>query len=112
MVTFRGTSLLVTSRSYLTTGQPAEPSDMISILGTGIGSGTAQSLEVQIADSYVATDSVQAMPGMAGVSQVNVKLPAGGPVGDAIPVVLVLTGSDGKVIRSNPITIAIEPARQ
>ncbi len=112
LVTISGTSLLATSRTYQATGQPAEPGDTISILVTGIGSpGNAAFLQVKIADSYMAPDSVQAIPGMAGAYQVNVKVPGSVPAGDAIPVVLHIGGPDGNTTQSNTITIAIEPAR-
>jgi uncharacterized protein (TIGR03437 family) len=112
MVTFLGTSLLTTIRSYLTSGQPAEAGDAISILATGIGSGATQFQQVQIAGSYVSIDSVQPMPGMAGAYQINVTVPAGVPVGDAVPVVLLVTAPDGTLITSNTVTIAVEASRQ
>jgi uncharacterized protein (TIGR03437 family) len=112
LVTVADGSALAASRSYQTTGQPAEPGDSISLLATGIGSlQSAAFLQVRIADSYAVPDSVQAVPGMAGVYQVKVRVPGSAPAGDAIPVVLQTSGPDGATFQGNTITIAIEPAR-
>jgi uncharacterized protein (TIGR03437 family) len=112
LVTIASRSLLATSRSYQTTGQPAVPGDRISLLATGIGFPEgAAFLQLKIADSYVAPDSVRAVPGMAGAYQVNVRVPGSVSAGDAIPVVLYISRPDGSTFQSNSITIAIEPAR-
>ena len=51
------------------------------------------------------------MPGMAGVYQVDVTVPAGVAPGDVVPIVMQVTDSSGKAIVSNTVTIAVEAAR-
>jgi uncharacterized protein (TIGR03437 family) len=110
LVTFSGSSLLATPRSYLNNGQPAEPGDTISILSTGAGLGGNPSLlSVSIGGVSATVNNVQAMPGMAGVYQINVTVPAAAP-GDAVPVVVQVAGFGGTTITSNTVTIAIEAA--
>jgi uncharacterized protein (TIGR03437 family) len=48
-------------------------------------------------------------PGYSGLYQVNAKVPTSTPIGDAIPVQLVVHGADGVVVKSNVVTIAIGP---
>ncbi len=112
MVTLAGTSLLATPRSYLNNGQPAEPGDTISILATGAGLETSPpQVEVSIGGVSTTASQIQAMPGMAGVYQMNVTVPASVFPGDAIPVILKATDSNGNAIASNTVTIAVEAAR-
>ena len=111
MVTLSGTSLLATSRAYNVVGQPAEPADSLAILVTGMGSPDSPPPMVTIGGVTVGADSVQAVPGFAGVYQVVVKVPAGVPTGDAVPVVLQMPAADGSTVTSNTVTIAIEPSR-
>jgi uncharacterized protein (TIGR03437 family) len=112
MVMLSGTSLLATPRSYLNAGQPAEPGDTISILATGAGLEASPAL-VRISIGGVSTTAgqVQPMPGMAGVYQVDVTVPAGVAPGDVVPIVMQVTDSSGKAIVSNTVTIAVEAAR-
>jgi hypothetical protein len=59
--------------------------------------------------------SVQRVPGMAGVVEITVIVPPGVPEGDHVPVVASFPLSEtegGDVVRSNAVTIAIEPGRQ
>ena len=110
-VTFSGTSLLPTPRSYLNNGQPAEPGDTISILSTGAGLGGNPSLlGVSIGGVSATVNHVQAMPGMAGIYRIDVTVPAAAAPGDAVPVVVQVAESSGATITSNTVTIAIEAA--
>jgi uncharacterized protein (TIGR03437 family) len=112
MVTLSGTSLLATPRSYLNDGQPAEPGDTISILATGAGLDAGPALvEVSIGGVSTTADRVQPMPGMAGVYQVDVTVPASVAPGDAVPIAIEIADSSGIAIGSNTVTIAVE-ARQ
>ncbi|MGB9456316.1 MAG: putative Ig domain-containing protein [Bryobacteraceae bacterium] len=112
MATLSGTSLLATPRSYLNNGQPAEPGDTISILATGAGLETSPSLvRLSIGGASTTATQIQAVPGMAGVYQINVIVPASVSPGDAVPVVLKATDSNGNAISSNTVTIAVEAAR-
>jgi uncharacterized protein (TIGR03437 family) len=112
MVTLAGTSLLATPRSYLNAGQPAEPGDSISILATGAGLETSPALvQVSIGGASTTADQIQAMPGMAGVYQIEVTVPAGVAPGDAVPIAMQVADSNGNAIVSNTVTIAVEAAR-
>ncbi len=112
MATLSGTSLLATPRSYLNNGQPAEPGDTISILATGAGLETSPSLvRLSIGGASTTAAQIQAVSGMAGVYQINVIVPASVSPGDAVPVVLTATDSNGNAISSNTVTIAVEAAR-
>jgi uncharacterized protein (TIGR03437 family) len=112
MVALSGTSLLATPRTYLNAGQPAEPGDSITIFTTGVGPAGGLLPQIKIGDLSVTADSVQAVPGMAGVIQILATVPAGLPVGDALPLVVQVTAPDGTVIQTNTVTVAIENARQ
>ena len=109
MATLAGTSLLATPRSYLNNGQPAEPGDAISILATGAGLDASPALlRISIGGAYTTADQVQPMPGMAGVYQVDVIVPASVAPGDAVPIVIEVADSSGNAISSNTVTIAVE----
>jgi uncharacterized protein (TIGR03437 family) len=112
MVVLSGTSLLATPRTYLNAGQPAEPGDSIAIFTTGIGPAGGILPQIKIGDLSVTADSVQEVPGMAGVIQILATVPAGLPVGDALPLVVQVTAPDGSVVQTNTVTVAIENARQ
>ena len=112
MAMLSGTSLLATPRSYLNAGQPAEPGDTISILATGAGLETSLALvQISIGATSTTPIHVQPMPGMAGVYQVDVTVPAGVAPGDAVPIAMQVGDSSGKPIVSNTVTIAVEAAR-
>jgi hypothetical protein len=79
---------------------------------------------VRIADFYAVVQSVQAVPGAAGVYQITAEVPLGIPQGDAVPVVvslpldrsrlpsvggpLLASDAHDRGLRSNQTTIAIE----
>lgn len=120
-ITLAGTSLLATSRDYRALGQPAEPGDSIAIRATGIGAAVG-AVTVKIGDFYALVQSVQAVPGAAGVYEITAEAPWGIPEGDAIPVVVSLPldhslspggplqASDARSrgLLSNQTTIAVE----
>jgi uncharacterized protein (TIGR03437 family) len=100
-------------------GHPARRGDYISIYCTGLGPVTNQPptgapgpldpLAWTIVQPVVTIGGVEAevsysglAPGYVGLYQVNVKLPAGAPAGDTVPVVLRIGG-----VNSNTVTIAL-----
>ena len=87
-ITLTGTSLLATSRDYRALGQPAEPGDSIAIRVTGIATLNGVLPMVTIGDVYAQVQSVQAVPGVAGVWEITAEVPLGIQPGDAIPVVV------------------------
>jgi uncharacterized protein (TIGR03437 family) len=107
LVTLTGTSRLVTSRSYLNLGQPAQPGDAITILATGLDNSALP--VVKIGNLYVTADSVDALPGTTGVSEINLTVPNGIQEGDAVPLILFSSTLDTAL--SNTVSIAVEIPR-
>ena len=109
-----GTSLLATSRDYRGLGQPAQPGDSITLQATGFGEGSSPI--VTIGDLVARVESVERVPGVAGVVEITVTVPAGVAEDGQVPVVVTLPLSEGDSagssdrLRSNAVTIAIEPA--
>ena len=63
--------------------------------------------------SYTAAplpEQTASAPGAAGLYQVNVQLTSDVPIGDAIPMYVIVTLSDGTVVQTNPVNIAIQAA--
>jgi uncharacterized protein (TIGR03437 family) len=126
LITLAGTSLLATSRDYHALGQPAEPGDWIAIQATGIVTSNNAFPTVKIGDFYSLVQSVQAVPGMAGVYEITAEVPVGIQEGDAIPVVVgfplnhlpfprepsQLSDARGRGLLSNQPTIAVERPQQ
>jgi uncharacterized protein (TIGR03437 family) len=122
LITLAGTSLVATSRSYLALGQPAQPGDSITIRATGIAALNGALPMVRIGGAYAQVQSVQAVPGVAGVYEITAEVPFGIPEGDAVPVVVVLPpdaslsrrgpqqglGTRGFQVNGNQTTIAVE----
>jgi uncharacterized protein (TIGR03437 family) len=122
LITLSGTSLLAASRDYLALGQPAEPGSSITIRATGIGSLNGALPMVMIGDVYAQVQSVQAVPGVAGVYEITAEVPLSTQAGDAVPVMVVLPsdqslqrlgpsqapGARGFGRQSNQTTIAVE----
>ena len=100
--------------------RPALRGESVSIYSTGLGAVSNQPATglAALADPLSVTTSAPVVtiggatalvsfsgltPGAVGVYQVNVEVPAGAPVGDAVPVTLSIGG-----VTSNTVTIAIE----
>ena len=114
VVTFAENSDLVMSRNYEVPAEPAQPGDEIVIWATGLGSGpdvSAGTLTVTIGGVYAPAESVSAVDGNAGVLAVRVRVPAGAPIGDTVPVQLAIA-MPGNRASSNAVTVAIEPANR
>lgn len=107
------------SRSVAEAGTPARPGDVLVIYASGLGpvsgevnaadasptSPLAETLEpvtILVGGIQVAVSFAGLTPGFAGLYQVNAALPAGAPVGDAVPIV----ASVGEAT-SPPVTIAV-----
>jgi uncharacterized protein (TIGR03437 family) len=111
-------SLLATSRDYQELGQPAQSGDLISIRATGIGPADGLPPIVMLGGFLAEVDSVQAVPGMAGVSEITIRVPPGVAEGSNVELVVAYPDPAGasKIvhhpaktgIRSNTITVAIE----
>jgi uncharacterized protein (TIGR03437 family) len=104
--------------------RPARRNDVITIFASGLGpvspaipSGLAAGAggttiptlvnppQVRIGSTNATVEFAGLAPGFVGLYQVNVRIPAGAPTGDAVPVQI--TTFEGQV--SNTVTIAIAP---
>jgi uncharacterized protein (TIGR03437 family) len=118
-VVIAGTPLFAAPQS-VPGGRPAHPGEFISIYGTGLGAVSNQPatgiaapagpLSVTIETPTVTIGGMVAQvtfsglaPGAVGLYQVNVQVPMGAPVGDAVPVILSIGG-----VASNTVTIAVQ----
>jgi len=105
-------------------GQPASPGDAISIYASGLGPVSSILAPGQAAplDNLITLEppidvligGVKATvlfaglaPDYAGLYQVNARVPANVPTGDAISLQLVIHRPDGSLAQSNVVTIAI-----
>ena len=95
-------------RDVRTGGEPAQPADSISIRATGLGDNLP--LFVKIGDAYAEVGSIAPVEGVAGVWDIQAKVPSGVVFGDAVPVQLEVA-SNGQALASNTVTIALEPVR-
>ncbi len=108
-----GTSTLATSRDYLALGQPAGPGDTLSIWVTGLGSNSTP--VVKLGDAAVTVTSVEPVDGYAGISAIQIQVPAGVPNAEALPLSVEVPQAGADTAKSNTVTIATEnpdPAAQ
>jgi uncharacterized protein (TIGR03437 family) len=106
--------------------QPASQGASISIYASGLGATSVTVAPGDLAPSDPLAEVIAPVdvlingekaevgfailaPGYSGLYQVNAKVPTSTPMGDAIPVQLVVHGADGVVVKSNVVTIAIGP---
>jgi uncharacterized protein (TIGR03437 family) len=109
LITVTNTSLLTAARDYLGLGQPVAPGDSITIRATGIAMLNGALPTVTIGDVYAQVQSVQAVPGVAGVYEIAAETPWSIEEGDAIPVMVIMPPDrSGAGQQSNRITIAVE----
>ncbi len=84
-------------------GLPA-PSDVLTLL--------LDSLKVVIGGEEIVPAFAGLVPGGVGLDQLNVQLPPDVQTGDNIPVYLKVTLSDGSILTSNQVTLAIQSPPQ
>jgi uncharacterized protein (TIGR03437 family) len=126
-ITLAGTSTFVMVRNPVAPSQPAEPGDYVSIFATGLGpvdnpppagqpasgdtlSRVQASLQVLVGDIPAEVQFAGLTPGLVGLYQANIKIPDNAPLGPDIPVSILIPAPDGRVLRSNIVTMAIEAA--
>lgn len=100
---------LAMARNYRFASQPAQPGDSLWLSVTGLSAGAdASRLVAVIGGAETRVDSLRAMPGWVGVTQVAVTIPAAASIGDSIPIAIRESLPDGRVANSPAATIAIE----
>jgi uncharacterized protein (TIGR03437 family) len=110
MVSFAGGDELAAPRDFRLTGHPAQAGDEILIWGTGFGISDARSLRVEVGGATAEVESVNAVPGQAGVYTVHARvLPAATPA-SAAPVRVLVYSPDGRQFESNTVTVALQAA--
>jgi uncharacterized protein (TIGR03437 family) len=113
-VSFAGGTDLVTSRNYQFPAHPAQPGDEILIQATGLGSAANVStgmLTVTIGGFQAAVESMNAVPGQAGVFAVRMHVPSGASLGDTVPLQIAIATPGGQAV-GNVVTVAIEAVRR
>jgi hypothetical protein len=107
--------------------RPARPGESLNIYATGLGefddrvsTGTAAQLNMQalsksqinvvVGGMAIGAVKIQPSPSTAGLTQVFAQLPLNIPVGDAVPMFVRVTLSDGTAVESNEVTLAIDPS--
>jgi uncharacterized protein (TIGR03437 family) len=106
--------------------RPAAPGEYLVIYGNGMGAGTSSvapgdvaplnplvystaTVMVDFGDGIKVPSSFAGLaPGFIGLFQVNVQIPSGTKYGMAIPVTLEMQWP-GQTVRSNTVTVAIQP---
>ena len=105
-IVLEGTSTLAMVRNARYAAQPAQPGDRVAIRVTGVPAESQPM--VKVGGILVPAESVTPVAGSRGASDVAVTLPAGVPVGDAVPVSLLVAGTSGRIVESNVVTMAVE----
>jgi uncharacterized protein (TIGR03437 family) len=115
LISFDETSDLVMDRNFKVLAHPAQPGDRISILATGLGStpdSVPGTMVVRLGDVSVQAESVDAIPGKAGIFAIRACVPAAMSF-VAVPVQLqVITLGEGHQALSNIVTAVFEAVRQ
>jgi uncharacterized protein (TIGR03437 family) len=96
--------------NFKSQGKPAAPGDKLSILATGIdcdGNSDKAKALLNLGNVSVTVDSLTPSDRMAGACEIGVTVPEG-LTGDAVPLILDVTRSDGRILSSNTASIAIE----
>jgi len=99
-------SKLAMVRNYLSAAEPVIAGDRIVILATGIGA--ASNVLVRIGEDEFAADSVTAVAGRPGVSQIVATIPDSATTGISVPLSVAGKLPDGTLVRSNSVSMAIE----
>jgi uncharacterized protein (TIGR03437 family) len=113
LIRFYGTNDLVMDRNFSVPSHPAQPGDLISILATGLGPAVDLSpgtMLVHLGNVPVGVESVEPVPGYAGVFALQVRVPAAIAFG-TVPVQLQMTAADGRQFTSHSVTAVFEAAR-
>jgi len=114
MISFPGTTEIAMDRNFLIPAHPAQPGDQILIWATGLDavSHTPGTMSVRLGGVYAPIDSVESVPGFAGVYTIQVRVPDGAAPGRAVPAQLDVASPDGRWFTSRPVSLVIESSSQ
>ncbi len=105
MITHSGTATLVMTPDYRRLSSAALPGELVTVYATGIAAEGEVSVAADGMD--IRPQSIIAVPELAGIYQVSVRLPSGLSDGD-IPVSIKVKLLGGAVAASNDVSMAIE----
>ena len=91
-------------------GKPVQPGDKVSILATGIDCSenySAQKPQIMLNSLTAPITSITSSSRKIGACELGITIPDG-LGGDAVPLTLTVTGSDGRILTSNTASIAVE----
>lgn len=125
VVLLRSTNEIAMAATEGIPSRPAWSSESLIIYATGLGElidgvlpGEAvptnrwitlkNKVTVVVGELGIEPDFAGLTPGAAGLYQVNIRLSADLPIGDAIPVYLKVTLGDGTVLKSNSVNVSIQ----
>ncbi len=112
LVSFPGSADLAMARNPQLPAHPAQAGDKILIFGTGFeGSGdmSLTNISANLNGENVPVEAVTPVTGKAGVYMIQVQAPDSANVSGEVPLQIQITNSDGKMLSSNTVTIAVEP---
>ena len=128
-VLIAGTNLVARDTTDAYPSRPAQHGEYLALFATGLGPmqevvpagapapsdhvvQTTDKVTVVIGGVEMTSSFAGLTPGYIGLDQVNVEILQAVPSGDAVPVYLKMVLSDGSVIQSNIVTVAIQDPSQ
>jgi uncharacterized protein (TIGR03437 family) len=115
LISFAGMNEMVMERNFRVPAHPAQPGDSILIWATGLGPVAEASngaVSIRLGKTYAEVDSIQAVPGHAGVYTIQARVRASIVFGDAVPVQLEIAVLGGERLIGNIVTASVEPIGQ
>ena len=110
LISFAGSQDLAMARNFQVPAHPAQPGDSILLWTTGLGAAPeASAVVVHIGGLEVPVDAIQPVAGYAGLSTIQLHVPAAAATGQATPMQAVITAPNGTLFSSNTVTAAVEP---
>jgi uncharacterized protein (TIGR03437 family) len=105
LIMHSGTATMVMTPNYQYLSRAAAPDELVTVYATGIAA--AQEVSVEAGGIEVVPESVVAIPDIAGMYQVSVRLPSGSAGGD-IPISLKIKILGGSFVTSNYVSVTTE----
>jgi trimeric autotransporter adhesin len=109
MIMHAGTATLVTTPNYQYLSRAALPDEPVTVYATGIAA--AQEVLVVAGGAEISPQSIVALPGLAGMYQVSIRLPAALAYGNT-SLSLKIKMLDGSLVTSNEVWFVAEATQQ